>query len=39
MIDGKMHRIYNAAHLISKEGFPETELTLIAPENNMRVKE
>lgn len=39
MIDEKMHRVYNAAHLISKEGFPETELTLIAPENNMRVKE
>lgn len=32
-IDSVMHRIYNAAHVVSKDGFPETELTLITPEH------
>lgn len=30
-IDGKIHQIYNVAHVIDKNGFPETELTLIRP--------
>lgn len=34
-IDGHYHQVYNAAHLISKDGFPETELTLTAPQNNL----
>lgn len=29
------HAVYNATHVISKEGFPETELTLVAPEKNL----
>ena len=28
VIDGVQHEVYNAAHVISKDGFPETELTL-----------
>ena len=28
MIDGVQHEVYNAAHVTSKDGFPETELTL-----------
>lgn len=36
-IDGHFHRVFNAAHIINKDGFPETELTLIRPENNLEV--
>lgn len=34
-IDGVMHHVYNAAHVFSKDGFPETELTLITPEHEI----
>ena len=37
LIDGSYHHVYNATHVTSKEGFPETELTLIRPENNLEV--
>lgn len=30
-IEGTTHLVYNAAHVESKEGFKETELTLIRP--------
>lgn len=33
-IGSDLHRVYNAAHVISKDGFEETELTLIKPEAN-----
>ena len=31
MIDSKQHQVYNRADVTSKDGFPETELTLITP--------
>ena len=31
IIDGNVHRVYNAAHVESKDGFRETELTLTRP--------
>lgn len=31
MIDGAQHEIYNAAHVTTKGGFKETELTLKTP--------
>ena len=31
MIDGAQHEIYNAAHVTTKDGFKETELTLKTP--------
>lgn len=34
-INGVFHEVYNAAHITSREGFQETELTLVAPEKNM----
>ena len=34
-IDGTFHRIWNCAHGYNKDGFPVTELTLIATENNL----
>lgn len=34
-IDDVIHHVYNAAHVISKDGFPETELTLITPEHKV----
>lgn len=33
VIDGEQHQVYNAAHIINKDGFPETELTLKKPEH------
>lgn len=36
-IDGKIHQIYNSAHVTDKNGFPETELTLIRPEKEMSI--
>lgn len=39
LIDGIYHEVYNAAHIVNKDGFPETELTLIAPEKNREVRE
>lgn len=31
LIDGVQHLVYNAAHISDKNGFKETELTLIRP--------
>lgn len=31
VIDDVQHKVYNCAHVISKQGYPETELTLINP--------
>lgn len=30
-MDGEIHVVYNAAHVTTKDGFRETELTLIRP--------
>ena len=35
LIDGRFHEIYNAAGVYDRNGFPETELTLIAPDKNI----
>ena len=32
IINGVQHEVYNAAHIVNKDGFSETELTLIKPE-------
>lgn len=32
VIDGEQHKVYNCAQVISKQGYPETELTLVSPE-------
>lgn len=37
MIDGVQHEVYNAAHVTSKDGFPETELTLKTPAQDREV--
>ena len=37
IIDGVQHLIYNAAHILSKDGFPETELTLIRPGRELTI--
>ena len=37
VIDGKQHQVYNAAHIVNKNGFPETELTLIRPDKEVRI--
>lgn len=37
MIDGRQHRVYNATDITNKDGFPETELTLIKPEKEIEV--
>lgn len=31
MIGGNQHKVFNKADVLSKQGFPETELTLINP--------
>lgn len=36
-IDGVQHLVYNKADVTSKDGFPETELTLINPEMRYEV--
>ena len=36
VIDGMQHRVQNATHVTDKNGFPETELTLIKPERQLR---
>lgn len=36
-IDGKIHVVYNAASIVSKDGFKETELTLIRPGKDLRI--
>ena len=35
-IEGKIHMVYNAAHIVDKEGFKETELTLVRPDKELR---
>lgn len=37
-IAGKIHDVETAAHIRSREGFAETELTLIRPQNNREVR-
>lgn len=36
LIDGRYHKVFNAAHGLDKDGYPMTEITLIAPENNLK---
>lgn len=37
VIDGEQHMVYNAAHVVDKNGFRETELTLIKPGREIEV--
>lgn len=37
VIEGIQHLVYNAAHIIDKNGFQETELTLVRPEKELRI--
>lgn len=37
LINDRIHQIYHAAHIIDKNGFPETELTLIQPEKELTI--
>lgn len=37
-IAGKFHDIETAAHIRNRDGFQETELTLIRPQNNREVR-
>ena len=37
VIEGIQHQVQNAAHVIDKNGFLETELTLIKPERQLRI--
>lgn len=37
LIDDVPHLVYNAAHIESKEGFQETELTLMRPDKELSV--
>lgn len=37
VIEEEQHQIYNAAHVMDKSGFPETELTLIRPERQLDI--
>ena len=37
VIEGIQHLVYNAAHVTDKNGFPETELTLVRPEKELRI--
>lgn len=38
LIEGRQHSVYNATHVKDKNGFPETELTLIRPGKELEVK-
>lgn len=38
-IEGEMHRVYNVTHIKNKDGFPETEVTLMKWEKEMEVIE
>ena len=31
VINGNQHKVFNKADVLSKQGYPETELTLISP--------
>lgn len=37
VIGSVQHLVYNAAHVKDKFGFPETELTLVRPESELRI--
>ena len=37
MICGRQHKVYNRTDILSKQGYPETELTLINPEADYEV--
>lgn len=37
VIEGVQHKVQNAAHVVDKNGFPETELTLIKPERQLKI--
>lgn len=37
MVNGRQHQVYNAAHITDKNGFPETELTLVTPEKELDI--
>lgn len=37
MIEGELHLVYNAAHITNKDGFRETELTLIRPDRKLEI--
>lgn len=39
LINGVQHKVFNAAHVISIQGYPETELTLVSPEVQYEVVE
>lgn len=39
VIDGKQHLVFNATHVKDKYGFPETELTLVRPEKELKIDE
>lgn len=39
IVGNEQHKVYNAAHVTSKEGFPETELTLMTPRYKLEVRE
>lgn len=39
VVNGREHKVYNKTDVVSKQGFPETELTLIAPEMQYEVTE
>ena len=39
MIGTEQHKVFNKTDVISKQGFPETELTLITPAMNYEVAE
>ena len=36
-IGSEFHQVFNSTHVLSKEGFQETEITLVKPENNLEV--
>lgn len=36
-IDENIHQVYNATHVRDKNGFSETELTLIRPEKEIKI--
>lgn len=38
-IEGALHKVFNATHVTTKDGFQETELTLICPEEEMKINE
>lgn len=38
IIEGRQHQVYNAAHVVDKNGIAETELTLICPEKELDIK-